>query len=98
MLLHDLVVCGAYCYAESAVPIGDRRRKFAVDALHNYTGRRTSLNIAISLSGTWNLPRLSVGGIAMARASSIRSPVEPLTTEMPLVSILRIITRRIHVR
>ena len=70
MLRVDAVVCGAYRYAELAAPISGCRRIQAVDALHNYTGRPTSLNIAISLSGTWNLPRLSIGGTPMARASS----------------------------
>ena len=66
----DPVVCGAQDYAELAAPFDGSRRLRVVAALHNYAGRLTSLNIAISLSGTWNLPRLSVGGTPMASVSS----------------------------
>ena len=66
----DAVVCGAQDYAELAAPVDGSRRLWVIAALHNYTGRPTSLNIAISLSGTWNLPRLSVGGTPIASASS----------------------------
>jgi hypothetical protein len=68
--LFEAVVCGANYYAESAAVSIDAPPKHAVGALHNYRAFPTSLNIAISLSGTLNLPRLRVGGIPMARASS----------------------------
>ena len=68
-LLGDLVVCGVYYYAKSAACISGSPPKQEVSALHNYTGFPT-LNIAISLSGTGNLPRLSAGGIPIASASS----------------------------
>jgi hypothetical protein len=48
----------------------ERRRKQVVGTSHNYAVFLASLSIAISLSETWNLPRLSVGGTPMARASS----------------------------
>jgi hypothetical protein len=70
ILLGKPVVCGANYYAESAAVSIDAPPKHAVGALHNYRAFPTSLNIAISLSGTLNLPRLRVGGIPMARASS----------------------------
>ncbi len=70
IFLRNAVVCGAQDYAELAAPFDGSRRLRVVAALHNYAGRLTSLNIAISLSGTWNLPRLSVGGTPMASVSS----------------------------
>jgi hypothetical protein len=70
MLLVDSIVCGVHYYAESAAASVGSPPKHAFGALHNYRAFPTSLNIAISLSGTLNLPRLSVGGIPMARASS----------------------------
>ena len=51
-LLRDLVVCGVHRYAESAAAINGSPSKHAVGALHNYPAFTTSLNIAISLSGT----------------------------------------------
>ena len=63
-LPRDRVVCGAHCYAESTAVIGGPPPKHAVIALHNYQAFPTSLNTAISLPDTWNLPRVSIGDIA----------------------------------
>ena len=69
-LLGEFVVCGAHYYVESAASNAGSPPKQAVGTLHNYPPLPTSLNIARSLSGALNLPRLRAGGIPIASASS----------------------------
>jgi hypothetical protein len=63
-------LCGAHGYAKLAKPDEGPRHFLRGYALHNFAVRLVSLNMAISLSGIWNLPRLSAGGVIMPSVSS----------------------------